>query len=61
VRASAGVSKNVTRSRRGRRLAHDGRQYTPVLRTAYTNNPSALRSWATTAFQRAASLSFSID
>src|SRR5207248_6795184 len=40
---------------------HDGRQYTPVDRTAYTNRPSAPRSCPRTAFQRAESLSFSID
>src|SRR5271157_2512093 len=50
--ASPGREKNFTRSRRGRRDGHDGRQYTPVEVTAKTNTPSRLASRAITACQR---------
>src|SRR5579863_546452 len=53
--ASSGLAKKRTFSRRGRRAAHDGRQYTPVLETAKTNSPSCRASRATTAFQRGSS------
>src|SRR5919198_3296313 len=50
--ASSGREKNWTRSRRGRRDGHEGRQYTPVEVTAKTNVPSRLASRASTACQR---------
>ena len=40
-----------TRPGLGRRLGHDGRQYTCVDRTPYTNSPSAARSRLATACQ----------
>src|SRR5580700_5830811 len=50
--ASSGRAKKCTFSRRGRRAAHDGRQYTPVLETANTNSPSRAASRAITELQR---------
>lgn len=46
--ACCGLAKNSTELRRGRRLGHDGRQYTPVVRTAKTNRPSCRASRAIT-------------
>jgi hypothetical protein len=50
------VSKKRTFWRRAGRAGHDGRQYTPVVRTANTNAPSAALSRAAIARQRAASV-----
>src|ERR1700757_4214321 len=55
--AASGRAKNWTFSRRGRRAAHDGRQYTPVVETAKTNCPSWHASRETTAFQRGSAVS----
>jgi hypothetical protein len=41
--------KNTTFSRRGRRDAHPGRQYTPVVFTAKIKSPEAPRSRSATA------------
>ena len=56
ARAAALVSWKDTFSRRAGRAGQLGRQYTPVVRTAYTNWPSAALSRRHTASQRAASL-----
>jgi hypothetical protein len=51
------VPKNTTWLLRGRREGHDGLQYTPVERTAYTNAPSMRASRDITARQSRRELS----
>jgi hypothetical protein len=53
-RIAAVVERHVLAQRRPR--PHDGRQYTPVLRTEYQNTPSAPASRRCTAAQRNSSL-----
>jgi hypothetical protein len=50
------LAKKLTLARSARRDAHDGRQYTPVVRTAKTNRPSNRSSRVSTARQASVSL-----